>query len=558
MVTGNAINANDNGLVRYDGNGTFDAVTTTQHAVQVGSTSNGLNSLSLGNSGEVLTSNGIGLDPSFQSISSTGAITTITGNTGGPQSPSSGNFNILGSGSITINGTLNTETVSLTGLTNHNVLVGAGTDTITKVAPSATSGIPLVSNGVASDPSFTTAVVEGGGTGQVTLTNHGVLIGQGTSPVASTATGSVGQVLQSGGAGADPSYSTATYPSTAGTSGNVITSDGTNFTSQALPAFPTTTLTNHSVALGTGTANLSSVGPSATTGSILQSAGSSADPVFSTASYPSTSGTSGTLLQSNGTNFINTTATYPSVAGTSGNLLTSDGTNWISSAPVTFSQIVVQVFTSSGTYTPTSGMKYCTVEVVGGGGGGGGCGTTNTGTQASAGGGGAGGRYTRETLDAATIGASVTVTIGAGGTAGAALNASAGNGGIGGTTFFVGICSAAGGSPGTGGTATTVANVINGGVVSTGDGAGDFTGGGSPGFPGISLAGLIAVGGAGGNSVLGAGARSTGVNPIGGNAPGTNGVNYGGGGSGGAGQNSVSGSVGGAGAPGIVIVTEYI
>jgi hypothetical protein len=76
-------------------------------------------------------------------------------------------------------------------------------------------------------------VVAEGGTGVATLTSHGVLLGAGTGNVAATAAGSAGQVLQSGGASADPAYSTATYPATAGTSGNVLTSDGTNWTSSA-------------------------------------------------------------------------------------------------------------------------------------------------------------------------------------------------------------------------------------------------------------------------------------------------------------------------------------
>jgi hypothetical protein len=82
-----------------------------------------------------------------------------------------------------------------------------------------------------------TVAVPQGGTGAATLTSHGVLIGAGTSAVTATAAGSAGQVLQSGGASANPSYSTATYPSTAGTSGNVLTSNGTNWTSAA-PAGP--------------------------------------------------------------------------------------------------------------------------------------------------------------------------------------------------------------------------------------------------------------------------------------------------------------------------------
>ena len=54
-----------------------------------------------------------------------------------------------------------------------------------------------------------------GGTGQVTLTNHSVLVGAGTTaitqvgPVAST-----GCVLMSNGVGGDPGFSTATYPIT--------------------------------------------------------------------------------------------------------------------------------------------------------------------------------------------------------------------------------------------------------------------------------------------------------------------------------------------------------
>lgn len=145
MATNNAINANDAGLIRYDGTSTFDSVTTTNHNLLIGSTSNG----------------------------------------------------------------------------------------ITNVSPSATSGVPVISQGASADPTFGTAVVAGGGTGQTTLTNHGVLIGQGTSAIAATAAGTSGQVLQSGGAGGNPSYSTATYPSTAGTSGNVLTSDGTNWASSA-------------------------------------------------------------------------------------------------------------------------------------------------------------------------------------------------------------------------------------------------------------------------------------------------------------------------------------
>lgn len=121
--------------------------------------------------------------------------------------PAANNLNDLGSGSITTSAVGDTVTTQLTGLTNHNVLVGAGTSTITKVAPSATSGVPLISQGAAADPAFGTAVVAGGGTGATTLTDHGVLLGQGTNAVTATAVGTNGQVLV-GASAADPAFAT--------------------------------------------------------------------------------------------------------------------------------------------------------------------------------------------------------------------------------------------------------------------------------------------------------------------------------------------------------------
>lgn len=147
-----------------------------------------------------------------------------------------------------------------TPVTQYNVIVGGSTSsTLTNVAPSATSGVPVVSQGAAADPVFGTAVVAGGGTGRVTLTNHGVLVGAGTTAITQLAAGSAGQVLQSGGASADPAYSTPTYPSASGSVGKILRSDGTN--------------------------NL-----------------------YTTATYPDTSGTSGNVLTSDGTNWTSATA----------------------------------------------------------------------------------------------------------------------------------------------------------------------------------------------------------------------------------------------------------
>ena len=53
MVTGNAINANSTGQVRYDGAGTFTADTLTNHATLVGGASNAITSV-LQAAGQVL------------------------------------------------------------------------------------------------------------------------------------------------------------------------------------------------------------------------------------------------------------------------------------------------------------------------------------------------------------------------------------------------------------------------------------------------------------------------------------------------------------------------
>lgn len=114
-----------------------------------------------GTSGFFLTSGGGGsTNMTWTDPSTVSGVLTITGNSGGAESPSAGNFNIVGTGSITTVGSAATETIQLTGLTNHNVLVGAGTATITNISPS-TSGFVLTSNGVSSDPSFQSVSASG-------------------------------------------------------------------------------------------------------------------------------------------------------------------------------------------------------------------------------------------------------------------------------------------------------------------------------------------------------------------------------------------------------------
>ena len=94
--------------------------------------------------------------------------------------------------------------------TIYNVQTGGGLGTLHDIAPSATSGVPLVSGGSSSQPSFTTAVVAGGGTGDTSFTAYAPVCG-GTSTTgalqsASTNISTSGYVLTSTGASSLPSW----------------------------------------------------------------------------------------------------------------------------------------------------------------------------------------------------------------------------------------------------------------------------------------------------------------------------------------------------------------
>ena len=220
----------------------------------------------------------------------------------------------------------------------------------------------------------------------------------------------------------------------------------------------------------------------------------------------------------------------------------------LNGSPV-FDKINVQKFTSSGTYTPSTGMVYAIVECWGAGGGGAGAAGVGTGSYGT--GGGGAGSYSRKNLTSATIGASQTITIGAAGSGGSG-NVS---GSAGGQTSFGSLCVANGGSGG--GASTGFA--ANGGVGGTA-GTGDITGLGANGNPasGSNNATSPGMGGNGGSTLVGGGgigSLATGSTlTAGGNATG-----YGAGGGGASDISVSSGSVfGGNGSPGIVIVTEFI
>ncbi|HEY8125336.1 MAG TPA: DUF2793 domain-containing protein [Methylocystis sp.] len=137
----------------------------------------------------------------------------------------------------------------------------------------------------------------------------------------------------------------------------------------------------------------------------------------------------------------------------------------------------VRVFTSSGSYTPTPGLRFAEVLLFGGGGSGA---RTASGAAASGGGGGGGGGLARGRFTAAQIGVSKAVAIGAPGAGGAAqtANSTSGNsGGAGGNTTFGTLLFAGGGGAGSGGGLAAGSGGGGGGGATSGFSASGATGG---------------------------------------------------------------------------------
>ena len=191
----------------------------TQYGVLLGGGSSAFTVTTPGTLGYVLTSGGPGSPPSYLPISSSGAVTTLTGNTGGALSPTAGNFNTVGTGSITIAGSGSTLTTQLTGITNHAIQIGAGTATLTQLA-SGTTGQVLQTN-TGADPTWSTAtypstttvsqILYSSATNTVTglaTANNGVLITSATGVPSLLANGTTGQVLTAT-TGSPPSWGAA-------------------------------------------------------------------------------------------------------------------------------------------------------------------------------------------------------------------------------------------------------------------------------------------------------------------------------------------------------------
>lgn len=347
-------------------------------------------------------------------------------------------------------------------------------------------------------------------------TNGQILIGStGAAPVKATLNGTTNQINVTNGAG------------------SITLSTPQNIDSTATPTFFGVTLngsTAHGLIVGGGNGVPATYTGAGTSAEVLTSNGSSADPTFQAIPWGKPGAIGATTASSGKFTTLQATST---ITGFPGRLLN------------------VQVFTSSGTYTPTTGTNSVIVEVQAAGGGSGGIAATGAGTVSASTGSGSG-AYAKVYYTSGFSG--VTVTIGAPGTAGAA----GGAGGNASATSFGSLISCPGGN----GTGAGAASSAGGGLVS---GAAPtatptISGGttlvsvaGSGTNPSFVLSSTQAFSPPGANSILGLGGADANTVTGGGIA----GTGFGSGSAAPINSNSQSAQPGTVGRPAIVIVYEF-
>ena len=132
--------------------------------------------------------------------------------------PTNNSVNASSSGLVRYNGSGTFDGVTTT---NHNLLVGAASNGITSVAPSATSGVAVISQGASADPAFGTVVVAGGGTGNVAQDAYSLVCGGTTTTGAFQAVGpnsSSNAILMATGTSSLPTFTTTGTPYVTGIS----------------------------------------------------------------------------------------------------------------------------------------------------------------------------------------------------------------------------------------------------------------------------------------------------------------------------------------------------
>jgi len=129
---------------------------------------------------------------------------------------------------------IGTKVTSVSGTTNRITSTGGATPVVdisaSYVGQSSITTLGTIATGVWNGTDI--ALADGGTNASLTASDGGIFYSTATAGAILAGTATANKVLMSG-ASTTPSWSTPTYPAAAGTSGNVLTSDGTNWTSAA-------------------------------------------------------------------------------------------------------------------------------------------------------------------------------------------------------------------------------------------------------------------------------------------------------------------------------------
>jgi len=182
--------------------GPYTPTTYTQNGVLYGNGTSSIQATAAGTNGQVLTAT-TGSPPSWASPATSGTVTSVSvvtangfaGTVATATTTPAITLTTTQTGLLTGNGT----SITGTAITQYNVITAGASNLPNSVPPSATSGVPLVSQGAAAQPIFGTAVVAGGGTGSTSFNTNGVVI-SGTSSTAALTSLSLtsGQVVIGG------------------------------------------------------------------------------------------------------------------------------------------------------------------------------------------------------------------------------------------------------------------------------------------------------------------------------------------------------------------------
>ena len=257
-----------------------------------------------GSGTQVLTSNGPGLPPTYQSISAAGGVTSVNAGT---------NINVTGTATAPIINVINNPTFSAL-VTANNGITATGTTAINSSGSATTTlGNGLSTTTIAGPTtlsSFTQGVLETNNTGQVSAsptTQSAVQIGNASGGLTSVGVGANNTVLL--GTGGNPSFEQV--PNAALVNSSITLNNGNNITVTGSPValggaatVNVSGTTAHAVQLGNTSGSLTSAA-TGTAGQLLQSQGASTDPQWTSSTYPATNAL-GDLIYGSATNTLST------------------------------------------------------------------------------------------------------------------------------------------------------------------------------------------------------------------------------------------------------------